>query len=175
MPCASACVMYSGLRPSIEIISTGAAWAPNTKKATKTTKKSGETKKRQTKRRAKCRWTAFMRSTPLDILMGTGEAVRTLKLNSQAIGDGDCEEVYSVQCTTGSGQRPFVRARKGRSRQRPICELRTTNCELFSHAGEGEPSGKPPVPVPRPSGFRTCCGWPPSESPGPANADRIAG
>src|ERR1039458_3749143 len=94
--------MFSGLTPSIEIISTGAAWAPNAKTTAKTRRNSGKTKKR--------RRTAFMRSAPEDILMGSDEAVRTLKLNSQASGDEVCGEVYREQRVVDSAQKSVALA-----------------------------------------------------------------
>jgi hypothetical protein len=58
------------LSPSIEIISTGAAWAASAKI-------EAMTKQRNTEKR---RTTAFMRSAPQEILLGTDEADRTLNL-----------------------------------------------------------------------------------------------
>src|ERR1039457_4382489 len=99
MPCASACVMYSGLSPSIEIISTGAACAARAK--TRRRSGNGKTKKRRT--------TAFMRSAPLGILMGIDEAVRNSRCTSERIPSAG--EVYSVQvsgfrCQGAANQQP---------------------------------------------------------------------
>src|ERR1700722_15749718 len=62
--------MYSGLRPSIEIIRTGAAWAASVK----ATKRSGRIQRRRagrrTNRRTKWRAGAFMRRTPPEIFDG---------------------------------------------------------------------------------------------------------
>src|SRR5579863_1295082 len=85
--------MYSGLRPSIEIINTGAACAASAK----TISTSGKITKR---RRA-----AFMRSAPPSIVMGTDEAVRTLKLNSQASGDEACGGSIQNDREQGTGNR----------------------------------------------------------------------
>src|SRR5208337_2317231 len=83
MPCASAWVMYSGLSPSIEIISTGAACAAASAKIEVMTKQE-KTEKRRT--------AVFIESAPQEILLGANGPAAIL--GAQANGIPSAGEVY---------------------------------------------------------------------------------
>ncbi len=122
------------------------------------------------------RTTAFMQSAPQEILLGFKRAGRDSRRTSErnSVCGGSIQErrfhSFSRSAETEGTDLGCIRRRskKGCSFEQPFLIT-----DSWLHAGEGEPSGMPPVP-PRLSGLSTCCGVP-SESPGPARLERSAG